>query len=99
VTNWNDLSDAERDALNEEAYCECCDKLRAMARNTPGLELADYQRHVEAQLVADMRENDRLIKRAQRARATQWDKRSADYAARQNEGLSLQLGFIWDAEI
>jgi hypothetical protein len=99
MTNWNELSDAERDALNEEAAGECRDKLRAAEQAYPGCELAEYQRYVESLLLADIAENERLIRKAQRSRATQWDRRSAELAARHNEGLSLQLGLIWDVEI
>jgi hypothetical protein len=99
MTDWLDLSDSEKDALNEQAYGECCDKLRVAQRDYPGCDLDEYRRYVDQQIAADMAENNRTIKRAARSRATRQNKRFAESARTRNFHLGLQQGFIWDAEI
>jgi hypothetical protein len=100
VIDWLNLTDAEKDALNEEAYGECADKLRAAMRDFPETdEELDYHSYVADQLKADIAENNRLIKRAARSRATKLDQRSANFAREWNDRLNLQLDMLWDVEV
>lgn len=98
MTDWEALTDAERDALNEEAYGDCCDALRRADAEFPGCELAELRRYVAEGLQSDAAEYRRIIKRAKRTRATRLDKRSAESARQSLAWIDHKLGFIFDAE-
>ena len=98
MINWEDLTDAQKDELNDEAFDACVGMLRDADAQFPGCDLDDLRDYCSRLIAADMAENARLIRRAERARATQADKRAADAARSHNFHLGLRQGFIWDAE-
>ena len=98
MATWEDMTDAERDALNEEAYDACVDMLRRADAAYPGCDLQELRRYCADLIRADMAEHARVIKRAERTRATKLDKRAADWARAARSRLAHQEGFIFDAD-
>jgi hypothetical protein len=99
MTDWLEMTEAQREAANEDAYCGACDRLRSMQARYPLSDMATIRAFAFGELALDVKENTRLIKRGERARATKADKRAADTARQSSARLALVGGFIWDAEI
>lgn len=87
---WETLTEAQQEALNDEAHATACDYLRAAG----GDRKAAYD-----QFRADQAEYQRLAREGSKARASKREKASAEYATERLERLALVEGFIWDAEI
>jgi hypothetical protein len=98
TTDWNDLTEDQKAAINEAAYDSCVDRLRRADAEFPGCELADLRRYCAEIIAADIAENNRIIRRAARSRATKRDTAWAASAKARNENLNHEAQFIWDAE-
>lgn len=99
MTNWEDMTEAQREEANELAYAQACDRLRGVVYRHPDADMQDVRKIAEAELNAEIKSAQDDIKHGQRTRATRMDKRSAEYAKTTIEKLGLIQGFIWDAEI
>jgi conjugal transfer/entry exclusion protein len=99
MTDWLEMTEAQKDEANEIAYAGACDRLRSAQSNSPFATMADVRSIAATQLAADIAEAQREIAQAAKARATKQDKRFAEAAKRRIAAWSLVEGFIWDAEI
>lgn len=90
MTDWDQLSEAEQNAANDEAYAQACEYLRDAGGDRDAA-IAALARSQEA-----LRDD---IARGAKARATRLDRDIAASAPAQLRALSLVEGFIWDAEI
>jgi hypothetical protein len=95
---WDELTDAEQDELNQASWDACADLLRRADEKFPGCELSELKRYVGECLAGDIAENVRIMKRAERKRASKADKRSAELARSQNGRLHHQHAMLWDVE-
>jgi hypothetical protein len=99
MRDWLEMTDGEQDAANVEAYAYACDRLRCALDRNPGAEMQQVREDAAARLADDVAEYRRLIRRAERSRATKADRASGEYARRSLPGLGLVEGFLWEAEI
>lgn len=98
-TPWDEMTEDQREARNEASYAACADLLRREADANPGADLNECKARVEAQMLADMRECDRIMKRGARSRASKLDKRSAESARIESNRLGFDAGMLWDVEV
>jgi hypothetical protein len=98
MKDWLEMTEAEQDAANAEAYAAACDRLRD-ALSHPAVDMAGARRLAAARLAGDVAEARREILLGERARATKMDKRAAANARARLPALGLVEGFIWDAEL
>ena len=98
TTDWDDLTEDQKDAINEAAYANCADRLRRADAEFPGCELEDIRRYCAEIIAADIAENNRIIRRAARSRATKSDTAWAASAKVRNADLDHEAHFIWEAE-
>ena len=99
MIDWDNMTDAQLDARNQEAWDVCSQLLReALARNSD-LDLDGAKSLVEADMIAERRECERLIKRGARSRASKTDRWVADSARQRNEHLGFDMGMLWDVEV
>lgn len=99
MTTWDEMTDAQRDERNMEAWDACCDLVRRALADNPDFDLDDAKHAVEAQMLSDIREYARLIKRGQRTRASKLDRRIAEGARADSDRLGFDLGMLWDVEL
>jgi|SRR5579872_980224 len=99
MTDWLEMTEAQREEVNDEAHNAACDRLRSVQHRTGHADMAEIRRLAFAELLSDMDAARRDIKHGERARATKRDQRDADYGRRTLAKLGLVEGFIWDAEI
>ena len=96
MANWNDMTDAQREEANEDAYCVMADAIRRAMEN--GLDLRDARAAVEQQLLADMAAYEADMRRAAKHRATKRDIANGVYAKARHTRLGFQLCLVWDVE-
>ena len=99
MTDWNDMSEADRDAANEFAWARAADRLRQTIAAHPHLDAAEARRFASAAIDADIAEEQRVLGRSRRARATKMDIRCATNCAARIQSYALEQGFISDVDV
>lgn len=98
MIDWDNMTDGEMDRLNGEAWDACTARLRTVLRDATDLDLDGAKSIVEAQMISEMREYERLMKRGARSRASKLDREIAARAADDHDRVGFDMGMLWDID-